>query len=332
MRILIATDLWLPLRHGVEQMLHRLVAELRAQGDVIEVLGPDRFQTAPSAFTPDLHLASNAKATIAPMIHDFAPEAIHIATEGTLGLAARGWCLKTQRPFTSSYLTKFPEFAQMGSGQSPDLIYAKLRQFHLPAARLLVPTASIAEELQARGFTHLHVWPLGVDTDLFHPRQRAPLDLPRPVHLYVGRISAEKNLTAFLDLALPGSKVVVGDGPLLRELRQRYPGVVFRGRLEGKNLAQIYASADVFVFPGRVDTFGLVILEALASGLPVAAYPVPGPKDIIADSGAGALDEDLGRAIQAALDVSRERARAHAVTFSWAESARRFRSLLEARP
>jgi glycosyltransferase involved in cell wall biosynthesis len=328
LRILIATDLWLPLRYGVEQMLHRLVVELRAQGDVIEVLGPDRFETAPSALTPDLRLASNAKATIAPMIHEFAPEAIHIATEGTLGLAARGWCLKTRQPFTSSYLTKLPEFAEMGSGQSPDLIYAKLRQFHLPATRLLVPTASVAEELRARGFTHLHVWTLGVDTDLFHPRQRAPLELPRPVHLYVGRISAEKNLTAFLDLALPGSKVVVGDGPLLGAFRQRYPGVAFHGRLEGKSLAQIYASADVFVFPGRADTFGLVMLEALASGLPVAAYPVPGPRDIIGDSGAGALDKDLARAVATALTIPRERARAHALTFSWARSAEQFRSLL----
>jgi len=331
LRILIATDLWLPLHHGVERMLHKLVAELRTQGDTVEVVGPDSFETTSSPFGPTIRLATNAKATIGPMIRDFAPETIHIATEGTVGFAARGWCLKELHPFTSSYLTKLPEFAQMRSGGSPEAIYARLRQFHLPSARLLVPTASVAEELQAKGFRNLQVWPFGVDTERFHPRRRAPLDLPRPIHLCVARISAEKNLKAFLDLDLPGSKIMIGDGPLLEELKRLYPQVLFPGIQEGEALARSYASADVFVFPGRADTFGLVILEALASGLPVAAYPVPGPKDIIAGSGAGALDQDLGRAVATALTIPRERARAHALTFSWARSAERFRSLLETR-
>lgn len=312
-------------------MLHKLVAELRTQGDTVEVVGPDSFETTSSPFGPTIRLATNAKATIGPMIRDFAPETIHIATEGTVGFAARGWCLKERHPFTSSYLTKLPEFAQMRSGGSPEAIYARLRQFHLPSARLLVPTASVAEELQAKGFRNLQVWPFGVDTERFHPRRRAPLDLPRPIHLCVARISAEKNPKAFLDLDLPGSKIMIGDGPLLEEFKRLYPQVLFPGIQEGEALARSYASADVFVFPGRADTFGLVILEALASGLPVAAYPVPGPKDIIAGSGAGALDEDLGRAVATALTIPRERARAHALTFSWTRSAERFRSLLETR-
>ncbi|QEX20831.1 GDP-mannose-dependent alpha-mannosyltransferase [Hypericibacter adhaerens] len=328
MRILIATDLWLPLRHGVERMLHKLAAELVRQGDKVEVIGPDRFKLARSSFDPSISLAANAVDSIGPMIDGFAPEALHIATEGTVGFAARGWCLKTRHPFTSSYMTKLPEFAQERSGAEPETLYAKLRQFHVPSARVLVPAESIAAELRAKGFRNLQVWPFGVDTELFHPGRRGASDLERPIHLCVARISAEKNLEAFLDLDLPGSKIMIGDGPLLEEYKRAYPGVLFPGTQEGEALARFYADADVFVFPGRTDTFGLVILEALASGLPVAAYPVPGPKDILAGSGAGALDEDLGRAVKAALAVPRERARAHALTFSWAESARRFRELL----
>lgn len=328
MRILIATDLWMPMHHGVERMLHSLVAELRAQGETVEVVGPDRFQTSPSFLGPTVRLATNVAATIGPMIEEFAPVALHIATEGTIGFAARQWCLKHRRSFTSSYLTKVPEFAQMGFGRSPEMLYAKMRQFHLPSTRVLVPTASIAGELKTKGFQNLHVWPFGVDTERFHPRWRAPVDLPRPIHLCVARISAEKNLKAFLDLDLPGSKIMIGDGPMLEELKQRYPRVLFPGTQEGEALARFYASADLFVFPGRADTFGLVILEALASGLPVAAFPVAGPRDIIADSGAGVLDEDLGRAVASALTISRERARNHALAFSWGRSAERFRELL----
>lgn len=191
-----------------------------------------------------------------------------------------------------------------------------------------MPTPSIAQELKAKGFRRLCVWPFGVDTELFHPRRREPLDVPRPVHLCVARLSAEKNLEAFLDLDLPGSKIMVGDGPLLDSFRQRYPQVQFPGIQEGEALARLYASADVFVFPSRSDTFGLVILEAMASGLPVAAYPVPGPLDLVGRSGTGALDEDLGRAVAAALAVSREHVRNHAARFSWAHTAERFRSYL----
>lgn len=317
------------MHHGVERMLHQLVAELRTQGDTVEVVGPDRFETASSPFGSTVRLATNAKSTIGPMIREFAPETIHIATEGTVGFAARGWCLKERHPFTSSYLTKLPEFAQMRSGMSPEAIYARLRQFHLPSARLLVPTASVAEELQAKGFQNLHVWAFGVDTERFHPRRRASLGLPGPIHLCVARISPEKNLEAFLDLDLPGSKIMIGDGPLIEEFKRLYPEVLFPGAQEGEALARFYASADVFVFPSRADTFGLVILEALASGLPVAAYPVPGPKDILAGSGAGALDEDLGRAVETAMAIPRERARAHALRYSWARSAEQFRGLLE---
>jgi glycosyltransferase involved in cell wall biosynthesis len=328
LRILIATDLWLPKHHGVERLLHNLVAELRAQGDTVEVIDPDRFEAGPSFLGPTVRFAIHPGKTIAPMIRSFAPEAIHLATEGPVGFAARSWCLENRHPFTSSYLTKLPEFAQAGYGMPPEMLYARLRQFHLPATRLLVPTPSIAREMKAKGFRRLCVWPFGVDTELFHPGRREALDLPRPVHLCVARLSAEKNLEDFLDLDLPGSKIMIGEGPLLDSFKRRYPQVLFPGKREGEALARLYASADVFVFPSRADTFGLVLLEAMASGLPVAAYPVPGPLDVVGDSGAGALDEDLGRAVAAALAIPRERPRRRALRFSWARTATLFRSYL----
>jgi glycosyltransferase involved in cell wall biosynthesis len=263
------------------------------------------------------------------MINRFKPDAIHIATEINVGFAAQGWCKLYRRPYTSSYLTRLPEYLETRNGTPLGETYEKLRIFHEGSRRVLVPTASMAAELEARGFRNLSVWPFGVDTDLFRPRPAPALGLPRPIMLSVARLAPEKNIEAFLSLDLPGSKLVVGDGPLEASLRQRFPEVHFLGFKDGEELARLYAGADVFVFSSRTDTFGLAVLEALAMGLPVAAFPVPGPIDILGGSDAGALDEDLSRAITAALTIPRDRARAHAMNFSWTQSAERFRSLLE---
>jgi glycosyltransferase involved in cell wall biosynthesis len=329
LRILIATDQWLPVRHGIERRLHRLVEALQSQGDQVEVIGPDRFQTTTNRFLPELRIAVRPGRTIAPMIENFAPEAVHIATEGPVGFAAQQWCRLKGKRYTSSYLTRLPEYLQARYGTPPPPVYARLRAFHEGSARVLVPTASMAKTLEGYGFGKLSIWPFGVDTDFFQPHPDARLDLPRPIMLTVGRLTPEKNLEAFLSLDLPGSKLVVGDGPLEDSLRRRYPAARLLGFKEGEELVRLYSAADVFVFPSRTDTFGLAVLEALASGLPVAAFPVPGPGDILAGSDAGALDEDLAKAVTAALAVPRERARAHALRFSWARSAERFRSLLE---
>jgi glycosyltransferase involved in cell wall biosynthesis len=332
LRILIATDQWLPVRHGIERLLHRLVETLQEQGDQVEVIGPDRFQTAPNRFLPELRTAVRPGRTIAPMIEAFGPDALHIATEGTVGFAAQYWCRSKGKPYTSSYLTRLPEHFQVRYGTPAPPVYVKLRAFHEGSARVLVPTASMARELESHGFGKLAVWPFGVDTDFFRPHSDARLDLPRPIMLTVARLTPEKNLEAFLSLDLPGTKLVVGDGPLEESLRRRYPAARFLGFKEGEELVRLYSAADVFVFPSRTDTFGLAVLEALASGLPVAAFPVPGPGDILADSDAGALDEDLAKAVKTALVIPRERARAQALAFSWARSASRFRSLLETQP
>ena len=328
MRILIATDFWVPVRHGIERLLHGVVDSLRRRGDEVEVIGPDRFKTAPDPFLPELRIATRPSRTIAGMMDAFHPEAVHIATEVTVGFAARGWCKFHGMPYTSSYLTRVPEYLAARAGTPVEETYAKLREFHGGSRRLLVPTASMAAELETRGFRNLAVWPFGVDTDRFRPRPRVAMDLPRPIMLSVARLTPEKNVEAFLELDLPGSKLVVGNGPLEESLRARFPDAHFLGFKDGEELARLYAAADVFVFPSRTDTFGLVILEALAMGLPVAAFPVPGPLDILGGSDAGALDEDLAKAVTMAAAIPRERARAHALGFGWDRCADRFRELL----
>jgi 1,2-diacylglycerol 3-alpha-glucosyltransferase/glucuronosyltransferase len=332
LRILIATDQWLPVRHGIERLLHRLVETLQSQGDEVEVIGPDRFETTVNRLLPELEIAIRPGRSIAPMIESFAPDAVHIATEGPVGFAARSWCRLKGKPYTTSYLTQMPAYLEARHGIPPAPVYARLRAFHEGSARLMVPTASVAAELESRGFRKPCIWPFGVDTDLFRPRPDARLDLPRPILISVARLAPEKNIEAFLALDLPGTRILVGDGPLRESLHQRFPGAHLVGFKEGEELARLYAGADVFVFPSRTDTFGLAILEALASGLPVAAFPVPGPIDILGGSDAGVLGEDLAKAVKAALAIPRERARAHAMAFSWAKSAERFRSLLETQP
>jgi glycosyltransferase involved in cell wall biosynthesis len=324
MRILLVTDAWSPQVNGVVRTLQRVRQECEALGHEVEVLSPDQFRTLPCPTYPEIRLALQPGRRIGARLRSFQPDCVHIATEGPLGLAARRRCLKLGLPFTTSYHTRFPEYVSARAPVPLALGYAWMRRFHRPSAGVMVATATIRRELEARGFTNVRDWTRGVDTATYRPDHAPALQLPRPVHLYVGRVAVEKNLEAFLALPLPGSKLVVGDGPELAGLRAKYPDVHFTGAKFGQDLARHYVSGDVFVFPSRTDTFGLVLLEALASGVPVAAFPVPGPLDVIGASGAGALDDDLGRAITRALQIPPERCRAHAQTFSWRSCALQF--------
>ncbi len=324
MKIALVTDAWYPQVNGVVRTLSRTVDELAALGHEMCPISPSDFTTIPCPTYPEIRLALTPGRRLARMLEEMAPDALHVATEGPLGMAARRWCLRHGRSFTTSFHTRFPEYVTARTGLPPSLGYAWLRRFHRPSMGVMVATDTLRDELAGRGFGHLKIWSRGVDTVLFHPRADPVLDLPRPRHLYVGRVAVEKNIKAFLDLSLPGSKIVVGGGPQLESLRKSYPEAHFLGPKFGEDLAAAYASCDVFVFPSRTDTFGLVILEALASGLPVAAFPVPGPLDVIGDSGAGVLDEDLAGAAERALRIPREVCRAHAMTFSWQSTAQQF--------
>jgi glycosyltransferase involved in cell wall biosynthesis len=323
-RILIVTDAWHPAVNGVVRSIDCLAVELSALGHRVLVIGTDRFRTLPLPSYPEVRLSLLAGRRLSAMIEAFAPDAIHIATEGPLGLAARRHCLKRGLAFTTAFHTRFPEYLASRLPVPLAWSYAALRRFHAPAAAVMVATTTLEQDLRARGFEHLRLWTRGVDTDLFRPRDKAFLDAPRPIWLYVGRVAVEKNIAAFLDLDLPGTKYVVGEGPQLPALKRRHPAVRFVGYKHGEELARHYAAADVFVFPSRTDTFGLVLLESLACGVPVAAYPVPGPLDVIGRADVGCLDEDLGRAAQAALAIPAERCRHYALAFSWQASARQF--------
>ncbi|MBI5165817.1 MAG: glycosyltransferase family 1 protein [Magnetospirillum sp.] len=330
MRILVVSDAWYPQINGVVRTLDTLKGELEAIGHEVVMVTPERFRTVPCPTYPEIRLAVLPGRRVAKMIEAAQPCAIHIATEGPLGWAARRWCRRRQLPFTTAYHTRFPEYVRARFRLPLGVSYAVMRRFHGAAARVMVATQGIEDELARRGFSHIGRWSRGVDTALFHPRPEARdadgpfAGLPRPIFLSVGRVAVEKNTEAFLALDLPGSKVVVGDGPQLAELKRRFPGVTFTGARFGEALARCYAAADVFVFPSRTDTFGLVLVEALASGLPVAAYPVAGPLDVIADSPAGVLSEDLRAACLQALAIAPEPCRAHAQTFSWQAATRQF--------
>jgi glycosyltransferase involved in cell wall biosynthesis len=324
MRLALVTDAWAPQVNGVVRTLQRTIDMLRALGHEVMTVTPDRFRTLPCPTYPEIRLALSPRRKLARLFEEFRPTAVHIATEAPLGQAARAWCLARGLPFSTAYHTRFPEYVRARTGLPLSLTYALMRRFHAASASVMVATPSIQEELEARGFRNINRWSRGVDTTLFRPRAEGFLDLPRPIHLYVGRVAVEKNLEAFLELDLPGSKLVVGDGPLLPALRRRHPGVRFAGARIGEDLARHYAAADVFVFPSRTDTFGLVLLEALASGVPVAAYPVAGPRDVIDGAEVGCLDEDLGAAARRALAIPRERCRAHALGFSWERSRDQF--------
>lgn len=325
-RITVVSDAWHPQVNGVVRSIERTNAELERRGVTVTMVTPDQFRTIPCPGYPEIRLALAGYRTVARAIERGQPAYVHIATEGPLGLKARKWCLAHGMPFTTSYHTRFPEYVAARLPVPERWLYALVRRFHNAGAGCMVATETLARELAARGFTHLMRWSRGIDAETFRPRPRAEgvFDLPRPIFLNVGRVSVEKNLAAFLELDLPGSKVVVGDGPQRAELERRFPDAVFTGAKLGEDLARAYASADVFVFPSRTDTFGNVLLEALASGLPVAAFPVPGPVDVIGDAPVGVLDEDLRAACLGALRLSREAARAHALRFSWTHAADEF--------
>lgn len=324
MRIALISDAWHPQINGVVRTLTRLTEELGRQGHDIRVFSPDQYRSLPCPGYSEIRLSILPGRHLAQQLDHFRPEAIHVATEGPLGWAGRNYCVDRGLRFSTSFHTRFPEYIQARTGLPPDLGYAVLRWFHSASSSVMVATETLRKDLERRGFKNLSPWSRGVDTELFRPQPKDFLSLPRPIFVYVGRVAVEKNIRAFLDLDLAGSKLVVGDGPQLAQFKRRYPGVHFAGARIGEDLARHYAAGDVFVFPSRTDTFGLVQLEALASGLPVAAYPVPGPIDVVNGYGVGCLDEDLGHAARSALAIPAARCRAFALRFSWDNCVRQF--------
>jgi glycosyltransferase involved in cell wall biosynthesis len=324
MRIVIVSDAWFPQVNGVVRTLDTLRSELEAAGHGVLLITPERFRSLPCPSYPEIRLAVCRPAAVARLIDGFRPCAVHISTEGPLGWIARRYCHRHRIPFTTAYHTRFPEYIHARWRVPLNITYALMRWFHRPASCVMVATQTIEDALTARGFGNIQRWSRGVDTRLFRPRPKDFLPDPRPISLYVGRVAVEKGLEDFLDLDLKGTKIAVGDGPQRAQLEARYPDVRFVGVKTGEELAQYYSAADVFVFPSRTDTFGLVLLEALASGVPVAAYPVPGPLDVINGSGAGCLDEDLAAAVRGALAIPGSLCRAHAETFSWQSSVSQF--------
>ncbi len=323
-RLLIATDAWHPQVNGVVRSLEAVASHASSFDMDVHFLTPQSFHTLPLPGYDEIRLALASASSAAALIEHFQPDFIHIATEGPIGLATRRYCLRAGLKFSTSYHTRFPEYLAARAPIPTWLSYAFLRRFHNAGAGTMVSSSSLERNLVKQGFKRLLRWSRGVDETLFRPRAEAVLDLPRPIFLFVGRIAVEKNVEAFLRLDLPGSKVVVGKGPMLAQLTAAYPEAHFMGPMQGEELARIYAASDVFVFPSLTDTFGIVLLEALASGLPVAAYPVMGPLDVIGGSPAGVLDADLRKAALAALDIPRELCRAHASTFTWKKSATQF--------
>lgn len=324
MRVLIATDAWHPQVNGVVRTLTSLAGAAKALDVEIDFLTPDGFRSWPLPTYPGLRIALPSGREIGRRIERAAPEALHIATEGPIGWAARAYCRRNRLAFTTSYTTRFPEYVSVRTGIPASVGYAVLRHFHDAAAMTMVATPSLRQELSERGFKRLGFWTRGVNTELFHPDSPAKLDLPGPIFTTMGRVAVEKNLEAFLSLDLPGTKVVIGDGPQKAGLEKKFPDVVFLGEKKGADLTAHLAAADVFVFPSLTDTFGVVQLEALACGTPVAAFPVTGPKDVIADHPIGAIDHDLREACLRALTMSRETCRNFALERSWENSARQF--------
>jgi 1,2-diacylglycerol 3-alpha-glucosyltransferase/glucuronosyltransferase len=325
LRVLIVTDAWKPQVNGVVRTLDTLGRQLTKFGNEVRYVTPDMFQTLPMPSYPEIRLAIAPNRKIARIINQFEPDAIHIATEGPLGLAARRFCVRRDHPFTTSFHTRFPEYLNARTGFPVSWGYAFLRRFHAPASALMVKTDSLKAELEAKGYRNVKIWRNGVDLEQFHLARRDFLDHPRPIWLYVGRVAVEKNIDAFLDLDLPGTKLVVGDGPQTADLKAKYPDAVFLGFKFGEELTRIYAASDVFVFPSKTDTFGLGNIEALACGIPVAAYDVQGPRDILDGSKVGVVSHDLGDACRRALGCATpEECRAHAMRFTWEGATRQF--------
>lgn len=329
--IVIVSDAWAPQTNGVVRTLEATARELARMGHEVTFITPQAFRSFPCPTYPEIRLSLPLFGKFSRLMERAAPQYIHISTEGPLGLAARAWCLRRGLKFTTAYHTKFPEYVEARFHLPAAWTYRYMRWFHGASSAVMCATPTMAEELATHGIPHSCRWSRGVDVDLFTPARRGAADLPaefialpKPILLYVGRVAVEKNIEAFLTQKTIGSKVVVGAGPLLEPLRKRHPEVLFLGAKYGSELADLYAASDVFVFPSRTDTFGLVLLEALASGTPVAAYPVTGPVDVIGHAPVGCLDEDLGRAIARALSASRESCRAYALMQSWEACAEQF--------
>jgi glycosyltransferase involved in cell wall biosynthesis len=328
---MIVTDAWEPQVNGVVRTLKNTTRELTALGHQIDLLTPLEFRTIPCPTYPEIRLSLFPKRHLRERIDEFAPDALHIATEGPLGLAARAYALQHKLPFTTAYHTRFPEYVEARFGIPLSATYRFLHWFHGRSLAVMAPTPVVKADLEKYGFTNVVLWTRGVDLDIFEPMESKVLNTARPIFLYVGRVAVEKNVEAFLKLDLPGSKWVAGEGPALAEVKSRYPEVNYLGVLSQPELAKVYAAADVFVFPSRTDTFGLVLLEALACGTPVAAFPVTGPVDVLADGGAGAMNEDLREACLDALKIDRATARAWAERYSWRAASEQFLSHLKPR-
>jgi glycosyltransferase involved in cell wall biosynthesis len=328
LKIALITDAWRPQINGVVTTLLKTAEELRALGHTVETFTPDQFRNWPCPGYTEIRLALGCRRKLNERLDRFQPDAIHIATEGPLGLAARGYCRKRGLPYTSSFHTRFAEYIHLRLRVPLSWSYAFLRWFHSRSTRLMAATPTLIQELKQRGFRSPVRWSRGVDTELFRPREKGLLDMPRPMFMYAGRIAIEKNIEAFLSLDLPGSKVIIGDGPQRQELEGRYPDVRFVGYKMGEELAQHLADADVFVFPSHTDTFGLVMLEALACGVPIAAFPVQGPKDVILDQRVGCLNEDLRQAALQAMSLNSADCRDYAARYSWSQCARQFETNL----
>ncbi|MBK1865101.1 glycosyltransferase family 4 protein [Aestuariivirga sp. YIM B02566] len=334
MRIVIVTDAWSPQVNGVVRTLRAVTAELQKRGHQVHVLSPEGRRTVPMPYYPEIRLALTPSRVLGREIRSLSPDAIYIATEGPLGWAARRFCRRANIPFTSGFHTRFADYLALRV-PIPGLVSASwsmLRDFHKPSQCVLVPTRSVAEDLERRAFTNLKVWTRGVDHTLFTPGKRAALDYPRPIMLHAGRIAPEKNIEAFLSLDLPGTKLLVGDGPQRADLEKRFPDAVFLGFRFDQDLARLMASADVFVFPSLTDTFGLVMLEAMASGTPVAAFDVPSPIDVVADGVTGVVDKHLKLAILRALALDRGKVHDGAQAFTWERTAQIFEESLKPIP
>ena len=324
--IVIVSDAWRPQVNGVVRTLEMTASCLRGMGHEVHIIGPDSFFSMPCPTYPEIRLALVTPRALGKRIAKLSPDAIHISTEGPLGLAARRYCVRNDMPFTSAFHTQFPEYLSRRTGISAEKFWSYIRWFHGPSRCVMAATDSITDLLQEHGIDRVHRWSRGVDLACFNPDVAAPPELEGlegPILLYVGRIAIEKNLEAFLSCDYPGTRVVVGDGPQKAELEERFPDAKFMGKRTGADLAGFYASADVFVFPSRTDTFGLVMIEALACGTPVAAFPVAGPKDIVCDS-VGALSDELSRAIDVARYCSRSDCADYGQSFNWRSATEQF--------
>lgn len=332
MKILIITDAWEPQINGVVRTLKQTKKELELLGHEVDILSPQEFNTIPCPTYPDISLSLFPRRKVARRIKSFKPDALHIATEGPLGLATRAYAVRNKLPFTTAYHTRFPEYVKARTGIPIALTYKFLKWFHQHSIAVMAPTPTVKKDLESFGFTNVVLWSRGVDLSRFEVKTSEKLNSTKPIFLNVGRVAVEKNIEAFLELNLPGSKVVIGDGPSLPYLKEKYPLVQFLGAKEQSQLPEYYCSADVFVFPSKTDTFGLVLLEAMACGLPVAAYPVTGPIDVIGQSDAGVMRENLEEACLAALKISKETARLHAEKFSWTAATEQFLKHLQPVP